>query len=105
MAFSIALACPAESHTLVDRYVVAYGGGFSDHHAHSMVNKEAFAQDGAGMNLNSCEQASPLREQPGHQEQSVIPEPMCNAVCPDRVQAGIAQEHLEARSRRRIAFQ
>ena len=71
-------------------------GGLADYHPHSVVNEQAPADAGSGMNFDSGEETCALREPAAEQEKTVVPEPVIDPIEPKRMQAGIAQEHFEA---------
>src|SRR5207237_5450682 len=52
----------AESHTMIERAVVADLGGFADHHPHSMVDEYAASDGRPGMDLDSRQPATPVRQ-------------------------------------------
>ena len=58
----------------------------------------------AGMNFNAGEQARDLRQPARQQEHAVVPQPVIDAVEPDRMQPGIAEQHFQARLGRRIVL-
>ena len=53
MALAGLLAGAAESHTLIEQAVVADLGGFAYHDAHAVVDDEALADFGAGVDLDA----------------------------------------------------
>ena len=48
---------------------MAHFGGFTDHHAHAVVDEHAVADPGAGVNLNTGEGSAELAEAAGRQFQ------------------------------------
>src|SRR5271157_2548977 len=70
-----------------------------------MIDEEAAADDGAGVNFNSRQEARHLREPAGEQKEVVIPEPVIDAMEPDGVQARVTEIDLEARAGRGIAVE
>src|SRR5690606_12275963 len=85
----------AQRYAVVERAVVADFGGLADHHAHAMVDEEAPADAGAGMDLDTGEPARDCGKEARRPAQAMPPQPMVDAMHQQRVQAGIAGEHLE----------
>ena len=72
MALAVFLACAAEGHALVERYVVADDGGLADDDAHAVIDEKAAADFGAGMNLDSRDQPRRLRQRARQKRQPCI---------------------------------
>ena len=87
------------------RDVVTHLGGFADDHSHAVIDEEAAADGGSGMNFDSRKPARELRQSTGQEEPAVFPQPVVDAVPPQRVQAGVEQHDLQLRARRGIALQ
>ncbi len=98
------LACSAEGDPLIQRDVVADDGGLADHNAHPMVDEEAQADGGSGVDLDSGQPACDLREEAREPMSPMAPEPVVRAMGPQRVQSGVVEQHAERRRRRRIAL-
>src|SRR4029077_7516748 len=95
----------AERHALVNGAAVTYFRSFADHHAHAVVDEDARAEPGAGMDLDPGERAAEVRGKAPEQLEPVQPEPARELVDVDRVQAGIAGQYLPRRARRRVALE
>ncbi len=105
MALAADLAGSAESDALVERYVVADDGGFADDNAHAVIDEEAAADDGAGMDLDAGPEADDLGHEAGEEFEVPAPEPVVDAVNPDRLQARVAEQHHEPRGRGGVALE
>src|SRR5208283_3968826 len=105
MTLSLGEVSPAQCDPLVERDVIAHLGSLADNHSHAVIDEKAAADDGAGMDLDSREPARELRECAGQKKHAVLPQPVMDAVPPQRVQAGVEQHDLEPRPRRGIAFE
>ena len=60
MAFALLGSHAAQGNPLVNGAVIAHHCGLSDNHSASMVNQDAPAQPGAGMNLDKGEKTGNL---------------------------------------------
>ena len=105
MAFALLLAGAAQCDPLIEGDVVAHDCRFTDHDAHSVVNKQAAPDLGSGVDFNASEQAGYLGQESRRKAQPVLPEPVVDAVSPERVQSGVAEQDFEIRPRRRIALE
>src|SRR5664279_5551432 len=70
-----------------------------------MINEKPAADLRSGMNLNARQKTRHLAQPPRQQPQVAHPQPVVNAVEPQRMQPGIAQQHHQQRSRRGIALE
>src|SRR5229473_4485815 len=93
----------AERDALVDQHVVADFGGLPEHHAHTMIDEQAPADLRARMNLDTGEPARKLADQTAEQLCVMLPEPMCDAMKPDRMQSRICEHNLERGARGGVA--
>ena len=105
VAFAAGFAGAAEGDVLVERDVVAEDGGFADDDAHAVVDEEAVADLGGGVNFDAGPEAGELGEDAGEEFEVAAPEDMLDAVRPDGVQAGIAENHCEPGGRGGIAVE
>ncbi len=94
----------AEGHLVVKIAVVADLGGFADHHAHAVVDHQPPAELGGRMDLDPGQPAGDMRGKPAQQVQLVLATASATAVPHDGVQARVAQQDLERRPCRRVAF-
>ena len=60
---------------------------------------------GAGMDFDSGEEARHLREPSRQQQETMVPQPVIDAVKPHRVQPRVAQENFQARLGGGVALQ
>jgi len=102
MALAGLRAGTAERDTLVDRDVGAYLRGLPDHHAGGVVDEQAGAEPGRGVDLDTGQYPGQFRGQPREQPGVPVPEPAADPVAPDRVHAGIAQDDRQSRAGGRI---
>jgi len=70
-----------------------------------VIDEEAVADLGAGVDFDEGEPARDLGEKAGEEAEVELPEPVIDAVKPERVQAGIAKQDLEVRARGGIALE
>jgi hypothetical protein len=105
VAFSTGLAGAAEGDVLVEGDVVAEDGGFADDDAHAVVDEEAAADVGGGVDLDAGVEASDLGAEAGEESEVVAPEPVLDAVGPDGVEAGVAEDDHEPRGSGGIAVE
>src|SRR5664279_222744 len=88
----------AQGDALVDGDIVTNLGGFPDDHTHAVINEEAAAESGTGMNLDTRHKARDLRECTGKKEPAMLPQSVVNAIPPNRMQTGIEQHNLKPRA-------
>ena len=89
---------------MIERHVRADLGGLADHHAHAVINEHPIADAGAGMDLDAGQDAADMADEPAHQQPAVPPGPVAQAVEQQCVKSRIAQDNLDPRPRRGIAF-
>ena len=95
MALAFLVARAAQRHALVEQHIVADFSGFADHHAHAVVDEEAPADGGAGVDLDARQKAADLRDHARHQRHPPAIQPVRQAVQQDGVEAGVAEEDLD----------
>jgi hypothetical protein len=105
VAFAAGFAGAAEGDGLVEGDVVADDGGFADDDADAVVDEEAAADAGGGMDLDAGPEAGPLGEDAGEESEVVAPEPVLDAMGPDGVEAGVAENYHEPRGGGGIAIE
>jgi hypothetical protein len=93
----------AESHALVQQNIVADFRGFSDYYAHSMIDKAAAADGGAGVNFDAGHGARELGDHAGEREPSGFVNAVRDSVQDNGVEAGVAEENFQHAARRRVA--
>ncbi len=91
MAFGALDARSPQGDLVVEQDVVADDGGLSDDDAHAVIDKEAAAYRGTGMDLDPGKKAADLGDSPREQAKPPQPEPVCHPVRPERMQAGIGE--------------
>src|SRR6185295_14829542 len=74
----------------------------ADHHAHAVIDEHAGADLRAGMDLDAGQPATEVRGEAAEPAQLVLPEPVRQAMDPDRMQSRIAGQHLPAGACRRV---
>ncbi len=92
----------AQRDAVIQGDVVAHLGRLANHHAHAVVNEEAFADLGAGMDFDAGEEAPDVRQEAAKQSPASLPGGVRKTIDLERVEAGITQKDLEARLDRRI---
>ena len=105
MALAVALAGSPQRHALVDGHVAGHDGGLTDHHSCCVIDEQPPAQQRAGMNIHSGEEAGYLGKYSCRQAQFYAPQKVRNAVKPYRPQPRIAEQNLQTRARGRVALQ
>ena len=89
VAFGLGEDLAAEGDAVVEHDTVANLGGFADDDAHPVVNEEAAADGGAGVDLHTREEARELRQDARWALDVAGPQCVGDAVHPDGVKAGI----------------
>jgi hypothetical protein len=82
MAFPVGQAGAAQHRSLVHQYIVAYLSRFAYDYSGAVIDEKAAADVGAGVYLDACNTAVPLRKHAGRQFQMVLPQEMGDAVPP-----------------------
>lgn len=95
MAFALFLTRPAEGDTLIEGHVVADDRRFSDDDAHAMVDEQSFADLGAGMDLDAREEAGNRGNEACRDEPLMLVEEVGQAMGPDGMKAGIAEQDFQ----------
>ena len=105
VTLTVAFTGTAESDALIEGDVAADDGGFADDDAGGVVDEEAAAEQGSGVDVDAGEEAAELGEDAGGKAQFGAPEGVADAVSPDGPEAGVTEEDFEAGARSRIALQ
>ena len=88
---------------MIKRAIVAYLGSLANDHTHAVINEHPPADGRARMDLDSRQEAAPVRQPAREPAESRFPEPIGRPAMPDqRMQAGIASEHFPAAARRGV---
>ena len=95
VALAHVLAGAAQGDAVVDQAVVPDLGGLADDDAHAVVDDQALADGGAGVNFDSGAPAAGLGDPAGEQLQVVLIAPVGPAVAAGGFQSGIEQQHLQ----------
>ena len=103
VALALILAGTAQGNPVVDEAVVPHLGGLADDDAHTVVDDEAAADLGPGVDLDARPEAAPLGDEAGQKFQVMTVEKMGDAVVNGGVYAGIEQENLQLAPGRRVA--
>jgi hypothetical protein len=104
MALASFLAGSAERDALVKGHIVANNRSLANDDTHPVVNKEASADHGAGMNFNASQESREMRKHPRHGWVTVRPEGVGQPIEQDGVKAGVGEEDLDGRAGRWIAL-
>jgi len=99
MTFAPVQRGAAEGDAVIEGDIGADFRGLADHHPGAVVDEQAGADGGAGMNLDSGEQAPQMGEEAAGHPSPALPAPMGQPVNCHRMQAGVAEQHLEPRMR------
>src|SRR5574340_888006 len=92
MPLAVLLAGAAESHTLVERHIVADDGRLAYDDAHAVIDEEAIADHRAGMDLDPRTCAHALADVAGKPCVARAMQPMRDPMPPDRPEAGVVGE-------------
>ena len=85
----------AERYTVVNRAVITNLGGFTDNDAHAVVNKQAFADLGTRVYLNTGHMPCKLRQCTRKKEMLVLVQPMRLTVVKQGMKALIEQNNFQ----------
>ena len=91
MTFPLIKTGSTEGDALVDGHVVTDLGCLADNHSVGVVDEDARAERGGGVDLDAREQSRQRRARSGGQLQVPRPQPVVEAVGPQGVDAGIGQ--------------
>src|ERR1700742_4071713 len=104
MPFAGIPAAAAERDAVIDHYVFAHFRRFPDHYAGRVVNEQAGAEGRARVDVYSGQNAGQFREGPRGHPCAAIPEPVADAMAPDRVHTRVSEDHLQRARVGRIAL-
>ena len=96
-------ALGAQGGALVDAHVASDLAGLPDHHAGAVVDEEALADGGAGVDVDAGDAVRMLAHDARDQRDLQQVELVGDAVLDDRLHAGVAEDDLVAAHRRRVA--
>ena len=80
---------------MVDGAVVADHGGLAEHDAHAVVDEQALADLGTGVDLDAGLVAAVLADPAGKEKVPVFIQPVGNAVVDQDMEAGVQQDDLQ----------
>ena len=99
----LAQARAAQSHPLVQGDLCTDFSRLTDDHAGCVVDEQALAQNGAGMDVHPGERSGHRGQHPGHQLGVVLPQPVADPVAPDGMQPRVAEDDLGCGAGCRVA--
>ena len=102
MALALVLAGAPQGDAVVNQAVVPHLGGLADDDAHAVVDDQAAADGGAGMDLDARPEPAPLGHQPGQEFQLVTVQGVGQPVVKGGVHAGVEEKNLQPAAGRRI---
>ena len=105
MALAGILARAAQRHALIEGDVVADDGGFTDHHAVAVVDKQPLADHCAGMDLDAGLSHGALADHARQELKMMRPEPVGASMAAHRLVAGVTDHDLDRRSCGGVAAQ
>jgi len=91
--------------TTTSRPSVADHGRLADDDAHAVVDEDALADDGAGVDLDAGEPAADVRDEAPQPLEAMVPAPVRRALQPDRMQTRITGDDLPGAACRRVAVE
>ena len=100
----VGLGHAAQSHTLVNRAVVADNAGAADDNAAAVIDENPPPQLRARVDFDRRQKPRDMRQNPRQQFPIPFPQAVVHAVQPNRVQPRIAQHNLDVALRNRIAL-
>ena len=104
MALAAAGARDAQGDLMIQIAIVANLRGLPDHHAHAVVDHQATAEPGGGVNLDPGEPAGNMGGEAAQQKQPVFPQPMGQFMPEHRVQTRVTEQHFHPGTCRWITF-
>jgi len=96
---------PSQGYPLVEGAVIADLGRLADDHAGPVVDEEAIADAGSGMDLDAGDGAAQVGDDPRREVEAPVPEGVGQAVSLAGVEAWIGQDDLQGAAGRRVPLQ
>ena len=93
-----------ERHLMIKVAIIAHLGGFTDDDAHAMINDEAAADDGGGVDFDAGQPAREVRRKPPQKIEVMSPQPMRQAMPHDGMHARVAEQDFKIGTRRWVAL-
>ena len=87
---------------MIDQAVIPDLGGLTDDDAHAVVNDQAAADGGAGVNLDPGAAAAALGDGPSQKFQIMPVTPVGQAMAVDSLDAGVQQQNFQPAAGRRV---
>ena len=103
VALSLILAGTTQCDALVQQAVVADLRRLADDDAHAVVDDQAVADGGTGVDLDAGPEPAPLGHAPGQEKPVVDIQPMGQPVIEDGVDAGVQEKDLQLAAGRGVA--
>src|SRR5690606_10919849 len=94
-----------QGNAVVQGAVVADFGGFTDHHAHTMVNKKTPADGGAGVNFETGKPAADGRHPARQPYKASQPQPVRQPVMHNSMQTRVSGQHFKGIAGGRVALE
>ena len=95
MPLAFLFAGSAQRHALIEQHVVADFGSLANDDAHSVIDKAAPSDGGAGMDFNAGQGAIKLRDDAGEQRKAGRVKLMGGAMQEDGMEAGVTEKDLD----------
>src|SRR5690554_5108314 len=95
MAFAVLPACSTKGNAMVERTVITNFSSFTNHYAHTMINKETAAKFSARMDFDTGKPARNRRNPTRQPFQSPMPQTVTQAMNPNSMQARIIGKHFK----------
>mmetsp|Transcript_39169 Transcript_39169/g.91926 ORF Transcript_39169/g.91926 Transcript_39169/m.91926 type:complete len:325 (-) Transcript_39169:72-1046(-) len=94
-----------QSHALVDGAALTDFGHLADDDAHAVVDEDPAADARPRVDLDAGQKAAPVRQPTRQPLVAMVPQPVRAAVEHQRMQAGVARQHLPGGTGCRVAFE
>ena len=105
MALALLPARATQRDAVIERAVIADDGGFSDHHAHAVIDEEAVPDLRPGVNLDTGPPARKRRDHSSRPAQTLVPQPVREPVHQHGMHTRIGRHDLPERLRGRIPLE
>ena len=98
-------AQPPKGDTVIHKNIVANFRCFTNHHAHTVIDKKPASDFSGGMDFDSCQPAEKVGKNSRHKLKTAIPQPMGNPVSNESVNSRITNNDFKRIPGSRIFFQ
>src|SRR5579862_339955 len=102
VALAFFAAGAAERDSLVEQDIISDLGGLADYDSGAVIDEEASADGGAGMDLDSGEEAAGLGDHSRNERDAPAIEPMGEAMSQNGVEAGVTEKDFNDALGRRV---